>query len=160
MAIRTAKFDEIEEILAVYGKARRYMAESGNPLQWGSIYPPRELVESDISGGNLFVLEHDGKIYGVFAFFPQGDSVYDCIEGSWLNDLPHAAIHRVASDGTHRGVLSECIDFCLSVSNNLKIDTHRDNLTMQAALKKLGFICCGTVYYSPTEPRLAFQLYK
>ena len=134
------------------------MQNTGNPTQWGAVYPPRELVEQDIQGENLFLLEADGEIYGVFAFFPDGDSGYDCIDGSWLNDMPHAAIHRVASAGTRKSVLRDCVDFCLTRSKNLKIDTHSDNKIMQHQLKKTGFVECGTVYLENGEPRIAFQL--
>ncbi len=158
MAIRLASVRDIEAVLAVYEAARGFMKRSGNSVQWGSAYPPRELVEKDISQGNLFVLEQDGDIYGVFAFFVNGDWVYDKIQGEWLNTEPYAAIHRVASNGTHKGVLAQCVEFCLGFSRNLKIDTHSQNLPMQAALKKQGFVPCGTVYYSPSEPRIAFQL--
>jgi len=134
------------------------MQNTGNPTQWGAVYPPRELVEQDIRGGNLFVLEDTQEIYGVFAFFPEGDSIYDKIDGAWQSDLPHAAIHRVASSGTHRGVLHDCVGFCLSISKNLKIDTHADNKIMQHQLRKSGFVECGTIHLENGEPRIAFQL--
>ena len=158
MSVRNATRADLGRVLEIYEIARAYMQSTGNPTQWGATYPPKELVEQDINGGNLFVLEDEGGIYGVFAFFSEGDSVYDNIDGSWLNSLPHAAIHRVASAGTRHGVLRECVDFCLTRSNNLKIDTHTDNAVMQHQLKKVGFTECGTIYLDNGEPRIAFQL--
>ena len=158
MSVRNATRADLKRVLKIYEAARAYMKITGNPTQWGSVYPPRELVEQDIEGGNLFVLEDGDEIYGVFAFFPEGDSVYDKIDGEWLNDKPHSAIHRVASAGTRRGVLHDCVTFCLTQSKNLKIDTHKDNAIMQHQLKKEGFTECGIVYLENGEPRIAFQL--
>ena len=93
----------------------------------------------------------------MFAFFPEGDPLYDTIDGEWQNALPHAAIHRVASSGEERGILAECIEFCLSVRGNLKIDTHRDNKVMQNGLKKFGFRECGMITLPNGEERIAFQ---
>ena len=157
--VRKALYSDIDAVLKIYEKARLYMAETGNPDQWSDTYPPTELVMSDIEGGNLFVLDDSSEIYGVFAFFPNGDSIYDNIDGEWLNSLPHAAIHRVASAGTRRGVLAECIEFCLSQSNNLKIDTYKTNKIMQHQLLKYGFINCGTLR-GELDNFLVYQLCK
>lgn len=157
--VRKALSAELDTILGIYEKARRYMADTGNPMQWSDSYPPRELVIQDIDNGNLFVLEEDSKIYGVFAFFPEGDAAYDDIDGKWLNSLPHAAIHRVASSGEKRGVLAECIAFCLSQSNNLKIDTYTTNKIMQHQLLKYGFTNCGTLKGELSD-FLVYQLYE
>ena len=158
MSVRNATRKDLQRVLEIYAIARAYMQSAGNPTQWGEIYPPRALVEQDIEREKLFVLEDKCEIYGVFAFFPEGDTLYSKIDGKWLNDMPHAAIHRVASAGTRRGVLRDCVAFCLSQSNNLKIDTHTDNAVMQHQLKKEGFVPCGTVYLDNGEPRIAFQL--
>jgi len=159
MPVRKAKRKDLTRVLSIYERARSYMKETGNPSQWGEIYPPRSLVETDIASGNLFVLEDGDMIYGVFAFFPNGDSVYDEIDGQWLNPFPHAAIHRVASSGERKGVLAECVKYCLCASRNLKIDTHTDNKVMQHQLKKAGFVECGKIYLPDGEERIAFQLY-
>ena len=160
MSARKATRDDLGRVLEIYERARAYMQSTGNPAQWGATYPPRELVEQDLQGENLFVLENENGIYGVFAFFPEGDEIYSKIDGKWLNDKPHAAIHRVASAGTQGGVLRDCVDFCLTCSKNLKIDTHTDNAIMQHQLKKVGFLECGTVYLDNGEPRIAFQLWR
>lgn len=160
MHVRSASLSDLDAVLAIYARARIYMKETGNPSQWGSVYPPRETVESDILSGSLFVAEEASHIYAVFAFFPEGDPLYDSLDGNWLNDLPHAAIHRVASSGERRGMLALCVSHCLSVCKNLKIDTHFDNSVMQHQLKKLGFVSCGTVTLPDGGLRLAFQLYR
>ena len=142
------------------------MAQNGNPRQWGEVYPPESLVADDIRHGILYVMEHfpeNGNVpivCGVFAFLPEGDEIYGKIDGKWLNDLPHAAIHRVASSGDVKGVIPACVEFCLKVCPNLKIDTHRDNTVMQHQLIKSGFSPCGSIYLDDGSERIAFQLYK
>ena len=162
MTVRLASPDDLGRILQIYDRARSYMREIGNPDQWGSVYPPEELLREDIGQKRLYVIEDssDSSLHGVFAFFGNGDSIYNNIEGNWLNDLPHAAIHRVASSGERRGILKVCVDFCLSRSKNLKIDTHTQNSVMRHQLAKLGFTQCGTIYLEDGDPRIAFQLYK
>ena len=157
MKIRQAIHADLDAIFNIYDYARDFMKQSGNPLQWGETYPEKEVILNDLAAGFLYVIEDDNSsLCGVFAFLPKGDSVYDNIDGKWLNDLPHAAIHRVASNGTQKGLFGQILAFCRQFSNNIKIDTHKQNLVMQHVLKKHGFIECGTVFYDDIS-LLAFQ---
>ena len=160
MQVRKAKHEELDAILGIYETARCFMKETGNPTQWEGGYPPKELILEDIAGGHLYVLAEADTLHGVFAFFPEGDPAYDALSARWMNALPYAAIHRVASAGSKKGVLSACIAFCLSQAKNLKIDTHKDNRVMQAALLKLGFVPCGDADIPHVGMRLLYQLYK
>ena len=160
MNIRKAKSNDLPEILAIYEHARAFMAETGNPTQWTGGYPSLALLQSDIDCGALYVIEDDGMLHGVFAFFPDGDPLYDALSASWLNARPYGAIHRVASKGTKKGVLGACVDFCLSVCDNLKIDTHKDNRVMQSALEKQGFVSCGVADIPDIGERILYQRSK
>ena len=160
MNIRNATQADIQGVLKIYETARSYMKDTGNPHQWADFYPPTDLVMRDLEGGNLFVMEDGAELCGVFAFFPEGDAIYDTINGEWLNSLPHAAIHRVASAGTRKGILAACVEYCLTRANNLKIDTYKDNAVMQHQLKKCGFVPCGTVCVPSLGEFIAFQLYR
>lgn len=139
MNIRQATPLDLDGILAIYARARAFMEETGNPTQWEGGYPSPALLSEDIAGGNLYVLAENGVLHGVFAFFPEGDADYDALDDKWLNALPYAAIHRVASAGTKRGVLAAVIRFCRDICPHLRIDTHKDNVVMQGALEKQGF---------------------
>lgn len=55
MQIRQANIEDLPQLLALYDHARIFMAEHGNPVQWGKNYPPEELVEGDIRNGNQYV---------------------------------------------------------------------------------------------------------
>lgn len=70
--VRPAKPDELGRILEIYAAARRYMAENGNPAQWGSSYPRRELLEEDLRRGQLYVVTEGDKIHGAFVLGDRG----------------------------------------------------------------------------------------
>ena len=160
MNVVKATKEQLDEILDIYAGAREFMRNSGNPTQWSDGYPYPDVVERDIENGLLYVLVENGELFGVFAFINGKDPDYDHIDGAWLNSLPYAAIHRVASAGKRGGVVAACVEFCLGKINNLKIDTHEDNIPMQRALERIGFIRCGKVYIKRAGERVAYQLYR
>lgn len=157
MEIRTAREDELEQILALYGRARDYMRSQGNLHQWVGGYPSRELVAADIRGGACRVCLLEGQLVGVFCYFPGPDPTYAAIDGGWLTDGPYGVIHRIAADAHRQGVASACFAYALARCPSLRIDTHRDNLPMQRALAKNGFTHCGTIYLENGDPRLAYE---
>lgn len=159
ITIRKATLDDLCEIEAVYEHARAFMKESGNPNQWKSTYPSKDIIVSDIENGELYVLYSD-CIEGAFVFTEGEDPTYSKIDGKWLNDLPHRAIHRVASLGRVRGMVALIADYCFSFCQNIKIDTHEDNIVMQKVLCRYGFTPCGTVYLKNGESRIAYQMKK
>ena len=160
MEIRKVKADEIDRVMEIYAYARKFQAEHGNPNQWTGGYPQREIVEQDQADGELYCVTPNGepeKICGVFMFSRRPEPNYAVVEGEWKNQEPYAVIHRVASDGTHKGVGKACIDWAFSQYANLKIDTHEDNTVMQNMLTKNGFEYCGIVHIRGGEQRLAYQ---
>lgn len=156
--IRLARPDDLQSILNVYETARAFMAGHGNPTQWGTSYPARELLEEDIRLGQLYVDEWEGKVCAVFAYIPGEDPTYGVIDGAWLSDAPYAAIHRVASDGTRKGALGRCLDYCRVRTPHIRIDTHPDNKVMQHLLTKAGFAYCGVVWVEDGTIRWAYEI--
>ena len=158
ITIHKAKPDDLPDIMKVYAYARRFMAENGNPTQWGSSYPEEELLKEDIAGGNLYVAESDGEICGVFAFIFGDDETYAVIEdGAWISDSEYGTIHRVAGNGTVPGMFGYVLEFCLSKIGHLRIDTHNDNKIMQHVIEKNGFTRCGIIYCTDGTPRIAYE---
>ena len=162
MEIRHSTKDDLCQIMKIYEYARRFMAEHGNPNQWGPTnWPPEELIRSDIADGNSYVCTHEERIVGTF-FFNQGqdiDPTYHSIEnGAWLDDSPYGVIHRLAGDGTVKGIGKFCIEWTFKQCGHLRMDTHEDNYVMQNLLKKCGFLYCGIVHVEEdTCPRLAYE---
>jgi len=154
---------DVERIMEIYAYARKFMAEHGNPNQWGPRnWPPEELIHKDIQAGHSYVCLNDaGTVIGTF-FFIQGKDIeptYQVITGgSWLDDSPYGVVHRIAGDRSEKGIGEFCLNWAYAQCGHLRIDTHGDNTVMQNLLKKLGFIHCGTIYvYEDHDPRLAYE---
>ncbi len=158
--IRPATLTDLDNILAIYARARTYMRETGNPTQWGSTSPALAVLLDDIQHQQLYVLEDQQIIHAVFALIPGDDPTYRYIDGQWLNNEPYAAIHRVASAGIRKGVLGECLAYCKDQYTDLRIDTHHDNKIMQHLVPKFGFKRCGVIYLENGDPRIAYQFTK
>lgn len=155
--IQKADISQLPRILEIYEKARAFMAESGNPDQWGTVYPPEEMIRQDIRDGKSYVNLKGEHIQAVFYFAVEADPTYGYIEGAWLNDAPYGVIHRIAVDGSGRGVAAECFAFAAQRCENIRIDTHEKNIPMQRCLTKNGFTRCGTIYLEDGDPRIAYQ---
>lgn len=156
--IRKSVPADTEAILEIYEASRRYMRATGNLTQWSDGYPSRTDILADIAAGNSYIGELGGQPVMTFAFIEGDDPTYDIIEdGQWLNDLPYGTIHRLGSNGRYPGVLAACVEYCLTRTDNLRLDTHKDNAPMLAAAARSGFIRCGIIYCRDGSPRIAFQ---
>ena len=158
MIIRKSLIDDIDKIMNVYSIAQDFMIKSGNPNQWGHDYPKRELIEHDIEDETSIVICDGDDIRGVFALFSGLEPTYEHIEnGKWLNDEEYVTLHRIASDGKAKGIFKSAVDYCKTVSDNIRIDTHADNAVMQRLIEKNGFVKCGKIYVRDGSPRIAYQ---
>ncbi|MEY8337226.1 GNAT family N-acetyltransferase [Lachnospiraceae bacterium 62-35] len=159
MEIRRTEKKDLDQLMEIYEMARAFMAENGNPNQWGLSYPDRALLEEDVEEGNSYVCVDDGgEILGTFYFRIGDDMTYHVIQdGAWLNDEPYGVIHRIASAARSKGVAGFCLNWCLERCTNLRIDTHRQNIPMQRFLEKNGFIPCGTIFTDDGTKRIAYQ---
>lgn len=135
------------------------MASTGNPGQWVGGYPQREMIVGDITAGHCFVCENEqGRVVGTFCLIEGPDPIYlDIRDGQWLDDAPYWVIHRLASDGSERGVANACIGWSLRRHPNIRIDTHADNRVMQNILSGNGFVYCGIIRMHDGSPRIAYQ---
>jgi RimJ/RimL family protein N-acetyltransferase len=158
MNIRKAEMADLELLMEKYEKARAFMVEHGNPEQWGTSYPPRELVVRDIQNGDCYVCEAEGRIVGVFYYKEGTDPTYQVItEGKWNAEGPYGVVHRITSDGSVKGTATFCLEWAFEQCGNLRIDTHRENRVMQKLLKKSGFEYCGKIRTEADSERLAYQ---
>lgn len=157
--IRKTTTSDLDRVMEIYGFARRFMAENGNPKQWGDGYPVRSLIEQDIERGESYVMVDDSGIHGVFMFMQRVEPTYATLEGGeWLDDEPYGTIHRIATDGTVKRMFDRCVEFCLGITKNLRVDTHDDNFPMQKAIARNGFTYCGRIYMlHDGTPRIAFH---
>lgn len=162
MEIRQSTEADFEKIMAIYRYARKFMADNGNPNQWGPTrWPPETLIHRDISQKKSYVCIQDGIVAGTF-FFDAGKEIeptYRHIEnGKWLDNSAYGVIHRLAGDGSVKGIGKFCLDWAYRQCGHLRVDTHGDNIILQNLLAKMGFQYCGTIYVEEDSyPRLAYE---
>ncbi len=156
--IRKASLSDMPEIVRIYASARERMKKEGNPTQWGDSYPPTGLIEKDIEEGDLYLVTHDKRPCAVFAFVMGEDPTYLKIEGrGWLSPSPYGTIHRLASDGSSKGVFAHVLSYCIALCPHIRMDTHKNNKAMRHLALKHGFSECGIVYVRDGTPRIAFE---
>ena len=158
--IRKATKADLPALCQVSRAARAYMAQSGNSTQWEPGYPEC-CLEEDIRRDSLYVLcGEDGAVHAFFAFLLGEEPSYRVIDGAWRNDRPYGTIHRLGSDGTLKGVFSQCLDYCKAICPDIRADTHEKNTTMRHLLEKHGFVRCGMINLDKKEGdtlRIAYQ---
>lgn len=159
MEIRKSAQNDVDVILHLFDIARAYMAAHGNATQWIDGYPGRDVLLQDIASENSYVmLDDEHRILGTFTFIIGSEPNYQIItDGAWHHDLPYGTIHRVASNGKAKGIARACFNFCTQLIPYVRIDTHKNNQSMQAAIRKYGFRECGTVYMQNGTERTAFD---
>ena len=113
------------------------------------------------------VLNDENQVIATSMFTTNKEPSYQIIEkGSWKVDASkkYGVIHRMAIKKEYRkqGLATLLFDEFhqqLKSKNiqSLKIDTHEENLGMQALIKKIGYQYCGVIYTNYGAKRLAFE---
>ena len=156
--IRLAKEKDLDNIQEIYVYARKFMAEHGNPTQWGQTRPTEETLRKDIEKEQLYVIEERDRLQGVFALIIGEDPTYQNIEqGSWKDTTLYGTIHRIASASEAHGIMEQVLAFAWEKIQHLRIDTHENNKVMQHLILKNGFEKCGIIYVDDGSPRVAFE---
>lgn len=159
--IRQANLSDLESILDVIKEAQARMKNSGM-TQWQNDYPNRDIIYQDIVNNSLYVYILDGVVCGTMSVFST-DSVYEFIDGKWLNENAYKVIHRIAVSNRALGknISGEMIDFVFNTFDikDIRIDTHPLNTPMIKSLERQNFIYCGIVHVTTDTDslRLAFQ---
>lgn len=167
MIIRQSRTEDIPEIMTIINDAKTYLA-SQNINQWQNGYPNTEQVENDILKKESYVVVNDDhKIMATSMFTLRKEPTYkEVINGNWLisEDEIYGVIHRMAIKKEFKklGLATFLFDeFHQQLKDkniqSLKIDTHEENLGMQALIKKLGYTYCGVIYTNYNAKRLAFE---
>ena len=158
MVIRKSNINDFEAISIIFEKAKSYMRKNGNMLQWADGYPYPEIIKKDIETGVCHVCVEENEIIGVFSLLKGPDPTYSVIIGNgWLNNNEYGVIHRIAVGENRRGVAGQCIKYAQQFYDDIRIDTHRDNLPMRRFLAKHGFLECGIIFLENGEERIAFH---
>ena len=164
MEFHKAIEEDINSIMNIIRQAQDYFKEQGIN-QWQDNYPNFESVKNDIKNKNGYILLKDNIIVGTVAVSFDGEKNYKNIYGGkWFSSGAYAVIHRIAIDASNKGLgLSSIIiknieKICLNMGvHSIKIDTHKENISMQKMLSKNGFIYCGLIYLENSSERMAFE---
>ena len=167
MKIKLSTLENIPEIMTIIKDAKELLA-SLKIDQWQNGYPNAAQVEQDILKGESYVvLSEENQVIATSMFTTNKEPTYQIIEeGSWKVDESknYGVIHRMAIKKEYRkqGLATLLFDEFhqqLKSKNieSLKIDTHEENLGMQALIKKIGYQYCGIIYTNYGAKRLAFE---
>ena len=158
ITIRKSKPEDLPRLMEIFAHARSFMVSTGNPDQWAEDYPGRELLLKDIGSSDSYVVQAGSAVVATFVLRAGDDPTYRVIyDGEWPDDGPYATIHRIASDGSRKGILHLVMKFALERFPSIRIDTHRDNRVMRAAILREGFRYCGIIRCWNGTERLAYQ---
>ncbi|MBZ9607854.1 GNAT family N-acetyltransferase [Clostridium estertheticum] len=155
---------DVNSIMNIIKQAQDYFRKHGIN-QWQDNYPNVEVVMNDISNKNGYVLLKDNNVVGTVAVTFDEEKNYGSIyNGEWASNDKYAVIHRVAVDSNYKGIgLSSVIiknieKICLNKGvYSIRIDTHKENISMQKLLSKSGFQYCGIIYLDDKSKRIAFE---
>lgn len=165
IVFRKTEYSDIPCVLGMISEAQRYMKENGID-QWQNGYPNEDAVKGDIDRGESFigVDGETGKPIVTAAISLRGEPTYGYIDGQWRYDEPYIVVHRVAvsNSAKGRGIAGQLFAFAESYALKngfefMRIDTHRDNLSMRRCIEKFGFEYCGVIYLADSSERLAFD---
>lgn len=149
--LRKGRPEDLEEIAELFYSAIENMNNNGIP-QWDEIYPNKEVLSEDISKGQLYVCESEGKIVSVGVINEYGEK-YE--EGNWrYKDSNFAVIHRLCVHPNYQGKgLGGRTEELISVQaknfgyTSLRIDAFSLNPYALKMYDRLGYKKVGEVKY-------------
>lgn len=147
------KITDIPRILEIFSKAKTYMRQQGNMVQWNGTYPGEEAIMADISHGWSMVMKHCNEIVGTFCMMTSPEPTYHQLP----SPKEYITLHRVASDGSVSGIVDAAVKFAKKRNSLVRIDTHRDNQAMLKSIKRLGMRPIGEITLADGTPRTVFE---
>ncbi len=112
LAIRSGGAADIDEVLALFDGARRFMRANGNTTQWVNGYPSRANIEDDIARDALMVCEDQdtGELVAAFCMQTWPEHTYtEIFEGAWPDQMPYGTVHRLGCKYQGRGIGKFCL---------------------------------------------------
>lgn len=164
MEFRQAKISDLDQIVEIIELSKKYLKET-KVDQWQDGYPSKEDLRRDIESRNSYVLTNKDEIVATTVISLDGESTYNSIfNGEWITNEDYIVMHRVAVHDKYKGkgIFKELIKEAEILALNkgissIKIDTHRDNISMQRAVVKNDFKKCGIIYLEDGSERIAFE---
>ena len=143
----------------------KLLLRNNNIDQWQGEYPNNIDAVNDILHDYAYGYFIDERLVGYMALVLEKDPNYDVIDGAWITNKGYYCVHRLCVDPSFKGqkIGQQLLEFAIKKASDdqksLRVDTHQDNLTMQALLNKCNFKYCGiiTLIYDGTT-RYAYEL--
>lgn len=164
--VRVGQAADIPAIMSIIDSAKSFLHQQ-NIDQWQGTYPDQPAVAQDVANGTNRVLVMDGQVVGTGSLIEGPDPFYLPIEGEgWAGEADYMMIHRFALSDQVRGhhlsqlFLSNLLSEAYTRGyRDVRIDTHAENVIMQAAITGNGFTYRGVVRLDePVPERNAYQL--
>ncbi|GAA4268885.1 GNAT family N-acetyltransferase [Hyunsoonleella aestuarii] len=162
--IRKGAISDIENILEITKACALYMI-SKKIFQWNEFYPSKEAFLGDVERGELYVLEHNGKISGCVVISSLMDEEYYPID--WLTkNGNNIYIHRLAIHPKHqgKGFAQKLMTFAETFGKenhftSVRLDTFSQNKRNNTFYKLRGYKRLGDIYF-PKQSEYPFHCYE
>lgn len=164
MEFRLAKEIDKIEIEKIYEDGSLKLKSLGINQWQGQDKPNLDNFKNLIANKNIFVLEDNKRVVSTVIIYDYDLDYEKNLDGKWNSSKAYVALHRIGTLESERnkGYGRKIIEFAESYArvNNFKsarIDTHRENKSMQNLLKSMNYIYVGLVYLDGKNERLAFE---
>lgn len=164
MELRLASEYDKEIILQIYEDGSRKLKSLGLDQWQGQDKPNLDNFKDLIDNKNIFVLEDQGQVVSTVIIYEFDIDYENNLDGTWQSPKPYVALHRIGTLGreSKKGYGRKVIELAEAYARensfkSVRIDTHRENKTMQGLLKSLNYNYVGLVYLSGKNERLAFE---
>ena len=157
---------DLPEVMRIIADAQADFRARGID-QWQNGYPNEAAIRRDIARGESYVVTRGEQIVATAMITFAPDPNYAVIyNGEWLLAAPksYATIHRISVDLAERGqgiaewIVEQTERMCRKRgADSLRIDTHRDNRSMQRVAEKNGMTLCGIIHLADGAERLAYE---
>lgn len=169
MEFTLAKMEYLDQMCEITEQAKAQIRRMGFD-QWQKGNPSREGWIRDIEEKHAWAAVENDEVLSLFTFFTTPDPSYGVIDGAWLtgDEADYASMHRVCVSDKCKGqgmagkMFAKVFELAREHGlGSVRIDTHPENLPMQRALAKAGFVYCGEIYLSggaeDGDLRIAFE---
>lgn len=166
--LRKAVPNDLSSIIKIITSAQKLLHDQHIPQWQNGEGPNQKQLESDIMTQRCYVLIVDQDIAGLGVLSSEIEESYEQIKnGQWQKLHEHyMTIHRVALAPLYhgKGVASLLMNYLITTARlsnfqDIRIDTHTQNIAMQRLIKKVGFCYQGEIILPiDNGERLAYQM--
>ena len=164
MEFRLAKEIDREKIERIYEDGSLKLKSLGIN-QWQGNEKPNLNNFSNLNENNIiYVLEDKEIIVSTLIIYDKDEDYENNLVGTWNSPKPYVALHRIAtlSGARKKGYGRKIIEFAENYAreNNFKsvrVDTHRENKSMQNLLNSMEYNYVGIVYLDGKRERFAYE---